>query len=50
MDIWDFDVSEDLEYEEDYDNLEKLQAIDLSLQFHLISLHIYVLEYIQFLR
>ena len=29
MDIWDFDVSEDLEYEEDYDNLEKLQAIDL---------------------
>merc|ERR1712203_478633 len=29
MDIWDFDVSEDLEYEEDYDKLEKLQAIDL---------------------
>ena len=29
MDIWNFDVSEDLEYEEDYDKLEKLQAIDL---------------------
>ena len=29
MDVWNFDVSEDLEYEEDYDKLEKLQAIDL---------------------
>ena len=29
MDIWNFDVSEDLEYEEDYEKLEKLQAIDL---------------------
>ena len=29
MDIWNFEVSEDLEYEEDYDKLEKLQAIDL---------------------
>ena len=29
MDIWNFDVSEDLEYEEEYDKLEKLQAIDL---------------------